>query len=55
MSHWTDKKSNNGYGYGQYTALDVLQITPGQKELWKYPCKIDLDELDMGDFFEVIL
>ena len=25
MSHWTYRKSNNGYGYGQYTALDVLQ------------------------------
>ena len=22
---WFDRKSNNGYGYGQYTALDVLQ------------------------------
>ena len=25
MAHLTDRKSNNGYGYGQYTALDVLQ------------------------------
>ena len=25
MAHLTDRKSNNGYGYGQYTEFDVLQ------------------------------
>ena len=32
MSHWTDRKSNNGYGYGQYTALDVLQAKKSREK-----------------------
>ena len=59
MSHWTDRKSNNGYGYGQYTALDVLQAKKScekdeQRKLAK-PCLGVLEYMPHFDDREKLL